>query len=83
MPSWERFEAQDDAYKKSILHLPYESRISLEMASTFGWGKYAKETIGIDTFGASAPAAAVLEHFGFTAALVSEKILALLESIAK
>jgi len=83
MPSWERFEAQDDAYKKSILHLPYESRISLEMASTFGWGKYAKETIGIDTFGASAPAGAVLEHFGFTAALVSEKILALLESIAK
>jgi transketolase len=76
MPSWERFDAQDPAYQAAVLHLPYEKRISLEMASTFGWAKYAKTTLGIDEFGASAPASAVLDHFGFT----PEKIVAKLQS---
>jgi transketolase len=83
MPSWERFEAQDKAYQASVLHLPYEKRISLEMASTFGWTKFAKTNLGIDEFGASAPAAAVLDHFGFTPEKIVAKLQKELLAVAK
>ncbi|OPZ32209.1 MAG: Transketolase [Tenericutes bacterium ADurb.BinA155] len=83
MPSWERFEAQEEAYKSAVLHLPYEKRISLEMASTFGWAKYAKTTLGIDEFGASAPANAVLDHFGFTPEKIVTKLASLGVKVAK
>ncbi|MCQ2742145.1 MAG: transketolase [Bacilli bacterium] len=79
MPSWEVFEAQDEKYKKEILHLAKNKRISLEMLSTFGWGKYADINIGLDEFGASAPAKDVIAHFGFDAKTVAEKILKAVE----
>ncbi len=67
MPSWELFEEQDAAYKESVFDLPWEKRISVEMLSTFGWDRYAKHHMGIDTFGASAPAKEVIKKFDFTA----------------
>ena len=48
------------------------------MASTFGWHKYAKNAIGIDEFGASAPEKDVLAHFGFEKEAVASKIEKLL-----
>ena len=67
MPSWELFEEQDEAYKASVLDQPWERRISIEMLSTFGWARYAKYQMGIDTFGTSAPAKDAIKKFDFTA----------------
>ena len=75
MPSLECFEAQTPEYKEKILHLPYEKRFSLEMAATYGWGKYAKHNIGLDVFGKSGKSSEVLKAFGFTAEDIAERIL--------
>ena len=79
MPSWELFEAQDQTYKDSILSLPWEKRISVEMLSTFGWDRYAKHHMGMDTFGASAPAKDVIAKFEFTASKLAEKVKAIVK----
>jgi transketolase len=68
MPSWELFEQQDTAYKESVLPASVTPRVSVEMASTFGWERYvgAKgKMVGMRSFGASAPLKAVLKKFGF------------------
>jgi len=70
MPSMERFAAQDEAYRDSILPPAVRARVSIEAASTFGWQRWVGErgiAIGIDRYGASAPAAAIAKAFGFTA----------------
>ncbi len=66
MPSMEIFEEQSEEYKNSVLDLPYEKRISVEMLSTFGWSKYAKTNMGLDHFGASAKDVDVINKFDFT-----------------
>jgi transketolase len=68
MPSWELFERQDAAYKESVLPVNVTARVSVEMASTFGWERYVGpkgKIIGMRTFGASAPLKDVLKKFGF------------------
>ena len=77
MPSWELFDKQDENYQNEILSLPREKIISVEMLSTFGWDKYAKYHMGIDTFGASAPAKDVINKFDFT----SDHLVKLIENI--
>ena len=67
MPSWELFALQDEKYQEEVLLLPREKRVSVEMLSTFGWDRWAKFHMGIDTFGASAPAKDVFKKFNFTA----------------
>jgi transketolase len=70
MPSWELFERQDPAYKESVLPTSVTSRVSVELASTFGWDRYVGamgKMIGMHTFGASAPLKDVLKKFGFLA----------------
>ena len=79
MPSWELFEEQDEAYKASVLDQPWERRLSVEMLSTFGWDRYAKHHMGIDTFGTSAPAKDAIKKFDFTA----EHLVGLVEKIVK
>ena len=79
LPSISRFCAQGEEYVESVLCLPYEKRISIEMGTTFGWGNLAKYNIGIDTFGASGPASVVLKHFGFD----EESLLQKVEEILK
>ena len=70
MPSWELFEKQDTAYKASVLLPEVTARVSVEMASTFGWERYtgAKgKILGMRSFGASAPLKDLLNKFGFSA----------------
>ena len=70
LPSWELFERQDAAYREAVLPRGVTARVSIEAASTFGWDRYvgaAGASIGIDHFGASAPAKVLYEEFGITA----------------
>jgi transketolase len=69
LPSFDLFEAQDEAYKESVLPKAVTKRVAIEAASPFGWERYIGsegKMIGIDHFGASAPGDFVLEQFGFT-----------------
>ncbi|MBO0712442.1 MAG: transketolase [Acetobacteraceae bacterium] len=73
MPSWDIFEQQDEAYRGSIFPKQVRARVAVEQAATLGWDRYAGpdgRTIGMHSFGASAPIKALLEHFGFTAETV-------------
>jgi len=77
MPSIELFEQQTAEYKDSVIPKACKKRVTIEAATTFGWSKYAGDeglTIGLDDFGASAPAGVLREKFGFTAPSVVEKI---------
>lgn len=81
MPSWDRFEQQDDAYKNKVLPIEVKSRLAIEMAASFGWERYVGnegKTIGIDTFGASAPGGTVIKEYGFTVDNVVSHIESLL-----
>jgi transketolase len=69
MPSWELFEQQDAAYRESVLPRSVIARVSVEQASTFGWERYVGlrgQSVGMRTFGASAPLKDLQEKFGFT-----------------
>lgn len=73
MPSWELFEAQDAAYKESVLPAAVTARVSIEAGVTQGWHKYVGSrgiVIGLDRFGASAPYQVVYEKLGLTAQAV-------------
>ncbi|MFB6260269.1 MAG: transketolase C-terminal domain-containing protein, partial [Thiohalorhabdaceae bacterium] len=68
MPSWELFEAQDAAYKKSVLPDSVTKRVAVEAAETMGWERYVGRdgaTVGIHQFGESAPGDTLFEKFGF------------------
>lgn len=74
-PSWEIFEDQPEEYRHSVLPPHITARVSIEQASTIGWDRYIGSTgaaIGMHTFGASAPLAALLKRFGFTPEAVAE-----------
>ena len=69
MPSPDIFERQDDAYKNSVLPPNVKARVSVEAGSTYGWSKYVGPqgvSIGMTTFGASAPVKDLMKKFGFT-----------------
>lgn len=69
VPSWEIFREQSAAYQESVLPKSIRERITVEAASTLGWERFAGLDgimIGIDRFGASAPAAELMKNFGFT-----------------
>ncbi len=75
MPSWELFEAQSDEYKESVLPKAVTNRVSIEAGSTFGWERWVGQegkSIGIDSFGESAPFEELYEHFGVTTKHVVE-----------
>lgn len=80
MPSWELFEAQDAAYKESVLPKAVTKRLAVEAGISMGWCKYvgdAGATISVDRFGASAPGGVCMEKFGFTVDNVVAKAKAL------
>jgi transketolase len=67
--SWELFDEQSDEYKESVLPSAVTARISIEAGSTLGWQKYIGaqgKAIGIDKFGASAPAGTIYKEYGIT-----------------
>jgi len=69
MPSWDIFEHQEKDYREKVLPKDISARIAVEQASTFGWSRYVGpkgRTIGMHTFGASAPLKELQKKFGFT-----------------
>ena len=75
MPSWELFERQDAEYRDSVLPPAITARVAVEQASTLGWERYVGPdgaTIGMETFGASAPIECLHQKFGFTSDHVVE-----------
>ena len=66
MPSWELFDHQSEEYRNSVLPPSVKARVSVEQASTMGWDRYASHSIGMTTFGASAPLKELQKKFGFT-----------------
>jgi transketolase len=75
MPCWERFDAQDQGYRDEVLPPDVRKRVSVEVGVSLGWERWVGDEgaiIGLDHFGASAPAGTIFEHFGFTAARVAD-----------
>ncbi|MEA3062588.1 MAG: transketolase [Sphingomonadales bacterium] len=81
MPCWSLFDAQDAGYRADIL--PRDAlRVSIEAGATLGWERYVGArglAIGLDRFGASAPAEDLFSRFGFTAEAIVPRILAALD----
>ncbi|MDE3245192.1 MAG: transketolase [Acidobacteriota bacterium] len=70
LPCWEVFNAQDAAYRDSVIPPTIKARVSIEAGVTFGWQRFTGDdgaVIGLDHFGASAPAETLFEKFGITA----------------
>ncbi|NEP28639.1 transketolase C-terminal domain-containing protein, partial [Moorena sp. SIO3I6] len=81
MPSWELFEAQDEAYRESVLPKAVTKRLGVEAGVSFGWCRYLGtegDMISIDRFGVSAPGGVAMAKFGYTVENVVAKAKALL-----
>ncbi len=75
LPCWELFEQQDDAYRSAVLPPSVRRRVAVEAGSPLGWDRWTGDegaVIGIDHFGASAPAADIFSRFGLTAERVAD-----------
>jgi len=75
LPCWERFDAQDPAYRDAVLPPAVRKRVSVEIGVTLGWERWVGDEgaiIGLDHFGASAPAGTIFEHLGFTVDRVAD-----------
>ena len=78
MPCWEAFDRQDAAYRADVLGQGV-LRVSIEAGVTLGWQRYTGTdglNFGVDSFGASAPIAALYDHFGLTAEKITAKVAA-------
>ena len=83
LPSWEIFEAQSEYYRRTVIPPACKAKVSVEAASTLGWGRYVGDSgvsIGIDHFGASAPGKMLYEKFGITAQRVVAEAMRLLDA---
>jgi transketolase len=68
-PSWELFEAQDEAYRDLVLPPEIKTRLSVEAAVSQGWEKWVGDQgdcISVERFGASAPYKIIFENYGLT-----------------
>lgn len=78
MPSWELFQKQNSDYIEKVLPSSVTNRVSVEAGSTFGWSKWVGNTgssIGIDSFGESAPYQDLYNHFGITTEKIVDAVL--------
>jgi transketolase len=69
LPCWELFERQDGAYRESVLPAEVRARVAVEAGVSLGWDRWVGDAgaiVGLDHFGASAPAGTIFEKFGFT-----------------
>ncbi len=85
MPSWELFDAQPREYRDSVLPPGIAARVSVEAGRTLGWERYVGTngvSIGVDTFGASAPYQRIYREYGLTAERVAEAAASLVRSRA-
>ena len=81
MPCWSLFDAQDAAYRESVLPAKVTARVAIEAGVSLGWERYCGASgaiIGIDRFGASAPAADLAGVYGMTVDHVVKKARTLL-----
>ena len=81
MPSTDTFDAQDAAYKNSVLPPHITARVAVEAGATDLWRKYVGlngDVLGMETFGESGPGAKVFEHFGFTVSGLTGKVQAVI-----
>jgi transketolase len=75
LPCVERFEAQDQAYRDGVLPPAVRKRVTVEAGVSLGWERWAGDegaVLGLDRFGASAPAGTIFATFGFTADSVAD-----------
>ena len=85
MPSWELFDAQSRTYRDEVLPPDVPARLAVELGVAQGWQRYIGdrgEMLGIERFGASAPAEILLREYGFTVDNVVARARTLLDSIA-
>jgi transketolase len=69
MPSWDLFEAQEEAYRRAVLPPEVTARVAVEEAAALGWDRYvgpSGDILAMRSFGASAPGKALQDKFGFT-----------------
>jgi transketolase len=81
LPSWELFEAQPQRYKDTVIPPSITKRIGIESGISLGWDRYIGtegKMIGLDHYGASAPANILMEQFGFTGENVLQTALKIL-----
>jgi transketolase len=81
LPSWELFAAQPQSYRDEVLPPGVTARVGIEAASPLGWERWVGDrgdVVGLDRFGASAPAAEVYQHLNFTPEYVAQRARALL-----
>ena len=78
IPAVDVFEAQDAAYRESVLPAAVTTRVAVEAGVTASWYKYASTVIGLDRFGESAPADLLFKEFGFTVENVAKTVEGLL-----
>ncbi|WKA53445.1 transketolase [Planococcus shixiaomingii] len=82
MPSWDRFEKQDKAYKQLVIPPTVKKRLAIEMGTSFGWERYTGDegdVLAIDHFGASAPGERIMKEFGFTPENVVARVKKLIQ----
>jgi transketolase len=80
MPSWELFDAQPQAYRDNVLPPSIRTRLAVELGVSQGWHRYVGDhgdMLGVERFGASAPAGVLLREYGFTVDEVCRRALAL------
>lgn len=82
LPCWELFEAQGESYQHEVLGTDVPV-LAVEAAASFGWDRWADDSVSLDRFGASGKGAAVLAYFGFTPDNVAARATALLAARAK
>jgi transketolase len=84
MPCRERFEEQEAGYRESVLPPSVPARVSVEAGATLGWERYVGErgaSVGIDRFGASAPADRIFRELGITPEAVRDRAKSVLAAI--
>jgi transketolase len=84
MPCWERFEEQEADYRDAVLPPEVTARVSVEAGTTFGWERYVGSggaSVGIDRFGASAPADRVFRELGITPEAVRDRAKSVLAAV--
>ncbi len=84
LPCWELFDEQPQDYRHEVLPPACSARLAVEAAAAFGWERYvgdAGDILAMDSFGASAPADKLMEHFGFTVDQVVSRVRQLIAKV--
>ncbi|MEO7940794.1 MAG: transketolase [Burkholderiaceae bacterium] len=84
MPSWDLFDAQPRSYRDAVLPPDVHARLAVELGSPLGWHRYVGDggdVLGVERFGASAPASALMREYGFTTDNVLARARRLMEAV--